>query len=79
MPQALLRNPLPRFINNCAGAANLRHFILFLAYLAAGVAYGLALALAMGWHDRAAVVGHTRRVLQVGTERGGRGNGLSGW
>lgn len=55
-----------RYINNCTGAANLRNFLLFLTWLLAGVAYGLALGLLMGWRDRRALWQHTLRVLQVG-------------
>jgi hypothetical protein len=48
------------------GAANLRHFLLFLSYLVAGTGYGVALGLLLGWRERGALWRHTHRVLQAG-------------
>ncbi|PSC74032.1 S-acyltransferase 11 isoform B [Micractinium conductrix] len=52
------------YINNCAGAGNMRHFLLCLLWLVAGAAYGAAIGAALGWQRRTAVVAHTRWVLQ---------------
>lgn len=57
--------PTCRYVNNCVGAANLRHFILLLLYVVLSTAYGLAAGLAMGWADRSALLRHTWGVLAV--------------
>ncbi len=54
------------YMNNCIGAANLRNFLLFLAWLLTGSGYGFTLGLLMGWRDRRALWQHTLRVLEVG-------------
>ena len=63
------------YLSSCVGAANLRHFLVFLAFLVAGAAYGLSLGLLLGWRDRAVLWRHTRRVVQVCM---GRGTGAGG-
>lgn len=59
--------PPPRYLSNCCGAANLRHFLLFLTYVVLGASYGLLMGAAMGWKDRRVLAAHTRRVLQAST------------
>ena len=51
--------------SRCVGAANLRPFIRFLAWLLLGVCYALLAAGVMGWRERRLLARHTYYAWQV--------------